>query len=271
MTPREIPNKLTPLPEWDFIFTAAQAWKRFYGEGPQVGQLACCLAQMILEVGREEQKGGSFLWGVHAHNFNVGNIKSKPNDGSHWQFYDCGEEVSLEEATRLDKEMPALVSIKKTYAWPNGAQRASVWFLAPHPWTRFRAYETAEEGLLDYIDFLVMERSRYLTAWNQGVMKGDPVTFSLELGKAGYYTADPTRYTKTVVSLFAEFEVKVKAVLESQKGRQLYDGTQQAAFERAMAIVGTSIQDALRGEFEGVDALDEDEARAAQTANVPVA
>lgn len=260
MEPREIPNKLTPLPENEFILTAAKAWKRFYGQGPQVKQLACALSQMILEIGRKKQPDGSFMWATSSHNFNMGNIKGRLSDGSSWQYYDCGEEVLLEEAFRLDKESPSRVSILKTYM-RGDASMASIWIKAPHPWTRFRAYDTAEDGLLDYLDFLVKERTRYLTAWNQGVLRGDPVTFSEELGKAGYYTASVDRYTKTMVSLFNEFEGKVKAVLESPEGREIYEDEDNVYWEHVMALVGVSIQQSLRGKFDGVEELDEDEAR----------
>lgn len=269
MEPREIPNKLTPLPENDYILKAAQAWKRFYGQGPHVKQLACALSQMILEVGRDKQPDGSFMWATSSHNFNMGNIKSKAGDGSSWQFYDCGEEVSLKEAIRLDKESPALVSIVKTYKWANGSERASIWIKAPHPWTRFRAYDTAEEGLLDYLDFLVMERTQYLIAWNEGVLKGDPVTFSTELGKAGYYTAPIDRYTKTVVSLFNEFEGKVKTILESPEGREIYQDEDNIFWDQAMAMVGLSIRDSLRGKYDDVEELTEDEARNSIVPTIP--
>jgi len=268
----EIPDKLTPLPENDFILTAAQAWKRFYGKGPEVRQLACCLAQMILEVGRQKHPDGTYTWGRFCHNYNVGNIKSRPNDGSHWQYYDCGEEVSLKEAQHLIAKDPSLVSIKKQYTWGNGSQRASIWILAPHPWCRFRAYETAVDGVLDYIDFLVTERTRYLTAWNEGVLKGDPVTFSMELGKAGYYTADPQRYTKTVVVLFREFEDKVKFVLEGSEGQKIFETENEAERQRILALSGLAVQQAFTSYFSNAadfDGLDEDEARICQTPNVP--
>jgi hypothetical protein len=260
---REIQDRLTPLPEREYILTAAKAWKRFYGRGPKASQLSCCLAQMVLETGRRRKPGGDYDWGVYAHNFNWGNIKSRPNDGSHWQFYDCGEEVSLREAEHLAAKDPALVEIRKRYTWGNGSKRASIWLRAPHPWCRFRAYETAEDGLIDYIDFLVMERTRYLKAWNEGVMKGDPVTFSLELGKAGYYTADPQRYTKTVVSLFNEFQPKVREVLASSEGQAIYADEE----EEWRKSVHDAVMLSIHQHFHGVTDLDEDEARRSQTTN----
>jgi hypothetical protein len=40
MSDHEIANRITPLPEREFILTAAKAWKRFYGRGPKGAQLA---------------------------------------------------------------------------------------------------------------------------------------------------------------------------------------------------------------------------------------
>ena len=259
----EFPDKLTPLPEDEYILSAAKAWKRFYGRGPQVPQLSCCLAQMILEVGRKMSASGSYVWGAYSHNYNMGNIKSRDGDGQDFQFYACGEEISLKEAQRLQKETPGLIQIKKAYG-PDSSQRARVWILPKHSWTRFRAYSTPEEGLVGYMRFLVMERTRYIKAWTEGVMKGDPVKFSMELHKAGYYTADPLRYTKTVVKLFEEFQSKVKAVLESPEGLALYSDELEAQRVEAMNIVALSIQQYLQGE----DALAEEDAREAQEPNV---
>lgn len=273
--PREIPDQLTPVPEDEFILTTARAWKRFYGAGPKLAPLACCLSQMVLEVGRapDPKVKGKYLWGKYSHNRNVGNLKSREGDGSSWQFYPCGEEVSLAQAQKLQAAHPKLITIKKIYNWPNGAKRASIWILPKHEWARFRAYDSLEEGLLDYIDFLVMERDRYLDAWNKGVLQGDPVQFSLLLGKAGYYTADPGAYTKTVVSLFNEFAPKVRAVLESAEGQAIYADEKKRAMDQVLQIVALNtsqaIQDAFGVDPDSIQPLDEDEARLAQAANVP--
>jgi len=236
-SPREMLDRHTPIPEREYILTAARTWLRFYGRCPLVKQLACCLAQMVLETGRERQ-----LWGVHAHNYNWGNIKhSGGSSPKYWQFYRCAEII-------------------------NGKQ---VWFDPPHPQTRFRAYESAEDGLMGYIQFLVFERTRYLCAWNRGVMLGDPVVFARELGRAGYYTASIARYTKTVVSLFTEFQSKVAEVLTSREANGLYAGLEDGEKERVMSLVGETVWDSYRGQFNAdPEALDEEEARRAITPNV---
>ena len=265
----EIPDKLTTLQQTEFILTAARAWKRFYGWVPRADQLACCLAQMVLETGRERDpaRPGAYLWGKYAHNFNWGNIKSREGDGLTHQYYACGEEVSLDEALKLDRESPGLIQIIRRYKWPNGSQRASIMIFPKHPWSRFRAYESAEDGLVGYLRFLVMDRDRYKKAWGQGVLAGDVVKFSTLLGKAGYYTADPARYTRTMVALFGEFLPEVEAILSPLREEQ--DREQD---DKELQVVVTSIWESLRREFGKMpEAMDEGEAHASITPNVPTA
>jgi hypothetical protein len=77
------------------------------------------------------------------------------------------------------------------------------WFDPPHPQTSFRAYASPLAGAQDYLDFL-SKKSRYRGAWVRA-LAGDPVGFSRELRRAGYYTASEAIYTKAIVSLYAEF------------------------------------------------------------------
>lgn len=241
---REIPDRLTPIPEREYILALAWTWTRFYGQGPLSKQLACCLSQMVLETGRkpDPDRRGEFLWGVYAHNYNWGNIKHTGGDlARHWQFYRCAEIIK-------------------------GKQ---VWFDPPHPQTRFRAYEKADDGMMDYIRFLAMDRERYLKAWVEGVLGGEPVVFARELGRAGYYTASIARYTRTVVRLFMEFQGKVAEVLSSRDANGIYASADEAHRERIMRLVGATVWDSYRGEFgDSEEELPEDEAREAITPNV---
>lgn len=240
---RELPDRLTPIPEREYILGLARTWARFYGHGPLAKQLACALAQMVLETGRvpDPERRGAYLWGAYAHNFNWGNIKHTGAPlARHWQHYRCAEII-------------------------RGAQ---IWFDPPHHQTRFRAYEDAEAGMMDYIKFLVLERDRYLQAWEQGVLAGDPVVFARELGRAGYYTASIARYTRTVVRLFMEFQGKVAEVLSSRDANGLYSGKDDAQRQRIMSLVGATVWDSYRGAFgDATEELDEDAAREAITPN----
>lgn len=146
-----VEDKITTLSEDEMIRTLAWAWNSYYGVAPEVEQLACCLAQMALETGRMK----------FCHNWNVGNIKkvhatSKTvDDGHNYCMYRCSEIL-------------------------NGKEK---WFDPPHAQTHFRAYDTARDGMVGYIKFLV-ERTRYVSAWGQ-VLAGNPEQFSKALSKAG--------------------------------------------------------------------------------------
>lgn len=237
----EYPDVLTPFPEPDFILLVARTWVKFYGGAPRVEQLACCLAQMVLETGREKRNGVTY-WGKSAHCYNWGNIKW--SEGKDFTYYPAGEWFT-EEGKR-------------------------VWrmFYPRHAQCKFRGYGTAEEGTLDYIKFLAIDRERYASAWNEGVLKGDPVTFSKELGAHGYYTEDVGRYTAVVVSLFTEFLTKVKDVLNSPEAEDIY----QADKNRFLAEVDAGIADLfwarLHEENGDVQPLTEEEATASITPNV---
>lgn len=265
----EIPDQLTRIPQGEFILTAARAWKRFYGWVPRADQLACCLAQMVLETGRERDpaRPGAYLWGKFAHNFNWGNIKSRKGDGLAHQYYACGEEVPLEEALELDRESPGLIQIIRRYKGSNGSPRASIVIFPRHSWCRFRAYGNAEDGMVGYLRFLVMDRDRYKEAWSQGVLAGDVVKFSLLLGKAGYYTADPARYTRTMVALYGEFLPEVEEILNPLREEQ---NEEQNA--RDFQVVVASVWESLRREFGTMpEEMPEEEAHASITPNVPTA
>jgi len=269
MNYHEIEDRLTPIPQDDFILIAARAWARFYGRGPRADQLGCCLSQMVLESGREpdSERPGKFLWGKYAHNYCFPNIKHRGNgDPHHWQFYKCGEELRLKTALVESAKTP-LVQIVKRYE-RHGVDMASVVIHPKHFWCQFRAYLNAEDAIVDYIRFLAMDRKRYLKAWSQ-VLQGNPVEFSKALSLAGYYTAPVERYTKTVLRLFSEFENQVVALLDTSEGRAIYRPEQERSRARILSLVGETMRASYAGEFEGVEELDEETARASITPNIP--
>jgi hypothetical protein len=77
--------------------------------------------------------------------------------------------------------------------------------ISPGKWKKmnlkYRAFNTLDEGALDYIKFL---KNNYATAW-QHIINPNPEEYSKALKKAGYYTADEIPYTKNMVSLFSHF------------------------------------------------------------------
>jgi hypothetical protein len=65
---------------------------------------------------------------------------------------------------------------------------------------RFRAYRSAEEGATDYVGLLT---KRFPEA-AQAAQSGDPAGFVSGLKQRGYFTGDPTAYTRSVTSLTAQ-------------------------------------------------------------------
>jgi flagellum-specific peptidoglycan hydrolase FlgJ len=128
-------------------------------------------AQSALETGHWES--------IHWYNF--GNVKRKV--GKPWTMFRCNEVIDGK----------------------------TVWFNPPHPQTHFRAYADANDGAEEYVRFLAIDTTpdngrpnRYARAW-YAAENDDPIAFSQELSKAGYYTAAESRYTKTLVSCFNRY------------------------------------------------------------------
>lgn len=71
---------------------------------------------------------------------------------------------------------------------------------------RFRAFESIDQGALDYLSFLL--RASYAKAW-EAVLSGDPSRFAHVLKTLGYYTENEEVYRRNVASLAAEFLRKV--------------------------------------------------------------
>lgn len=128
--------------------------------------LLTLLAQWALETGS----------GRSMHLFNAGNIKGKPGggDGRSWTFFRCNEIINGKE----------------------------VWFDPPHPACCFRAYDTLDEGVADY---LATMRKRFASAW-PAVEAGDPARFAHLLKVARYYTASEAGYTSALVALFKRLD-----------------------------------------------------------------
>ena len=253
---RELPDKLTPLPPGKFTLALLRAWASYFGQGPGLRSLACVVAQLVLESGRAKQPDGSWLWGqgyapgLGAHNFNWGNIKHKGDDDPNdFQFFECAEWI-------FDAKKGRSVFHR---------------FKPRHPQCKFRAYDSAEEGFSDYLNFLIRRRDgAYLEAWNRGVYEGDPITFARELGAAGYYTAPVERYTKTLVSIFESVLPTCQEVIESPKGQLVFAPEKEARDRHTLDLVALTLWENFRSEYgDGVASVDEVSLRETITTNLP--
>jgi len=168
-----LPPQTNSTPELDIVKSLRKAWVEVLQTEPSINSLAVLFSQITLECGPNLK---------YCKNFNIGNIKSLPNDGRYWTAFRCNE---------------ILGGVNK-------------YFDPPNPICNFRAFKTSSEGFVDYIKFLAQKKN-YAGAWAQ-VIKGDPNEYAHQLKIAMYYTASLESYTKGVVSIFNRFKAKYGSV-----------------------------------------------------------
>lgn len=184
MTATFVPDKITPLSVEELLLAAHDGYQIVMGaETDSAECLAATGAQLCLESGN----------GQHAHQFNFHNEKRSKDWTGLFTRFKCDEIFDANTAALAQKLGPCVVSPWK------GGPRQRVVLLPPHPWTEFVAFETAAQGTARYFEFLSC-RERYRRAWKRAFV-GDAVGFSLELGAAGYYTADVGAYTAGLASI----------------------------------------------------------------------
>ena len=167
-----VPDRLTRLSPAEAIDALCTAYERVMGKRCDAPTLAIIVAQSALETGHWRS----------IHCFNFGNAKRGAGDKLYTMFR-CNEIISGKV----------------------------IWFDPPHPQTHFKAFETAADGAEHHLRFLAIDTTpdngkphRYARAWH-AAENDDPVAFSRELSKAGYYTASVSRYTETLTKLFRQY------------------------------------------------------------------
>lgn len=153
---------------------------------------------------------GETGWGKGMHNENVGNKKSSGKSGD-WTFFGCDENLKLATAERL-KAGPQgeLVTIRRTWTDSAGVKWANVWFDAPHPYSRFAAFDSLDAGVADYI--AMMQRT-FPLGWDVVMRGGTPEEFSAALRAEHYYTASVAAYTKLMKGTLAMVESRAGEAL----------------------------------------------------------
>jgi len=158
MTEELLPNVLTPVDPEALADALVHAWRKLLGTIPSREAILILLAQSAHETGRWKS----------CHCWNLGNAKGKAGDGRDYTQFRVWE----------------LVNGKK------------VWFDPPHPATRFRAFRSLEQGVIDYFGVL---RGRYASAW-PAIEAGDARAFVHALKVKGYFTDTEENYARAVVS-----------------------------------------------------------------------
>ena len=152
----------------DIVQALIEAWLEEYHEIPSEGIIGVLYAQNSLETGYSKS-----MW-----NNNIGNIKA------------------------VDKSVGVIDYVVLPGTWEIlGGKKVA---LSPdNPGSRFLAFETLKEGVIHHLRFL--KGKRFAKAWDS-ILSGDPATFSRELKKQMYYTADEATYTRNVVWIFDKYK-----------------------------------------------------------------
>lgn len=169
MTATLVPTVRTQYTQYELVKAFIGAWQEMYGVLPSKQQIGVVWSQNALETGMTHD-----MWCN-----NLGNIKyvASPSDDPSLKY--C--------------------MLENVWEIVNGQR---VVFQPPNPATWFRAFDTLQEGVFFYFNFL--RNRRYKTAWT-AVEAGDPASFSHFLKLAGYYTAPEADYTKAEMAYFNRF------------------------------------------------------------------
>lgn len=197
--PRYIPDRKTPCSVEHVRQVMELAWPIvFPGTRPSLETIYVLLAQWNIETG-----------GKSMHLYNIGNIKGEINSPSHnWTLFSCNEFVTplvanmvLQGArARTDGPVGPNVVITEPRVM-NSEGKIEIWLYPPHPGSCFRAYESLQEGVEDYLRTL---HDRFPLAWPE-VLSGDPIAFGYALGRNHYFTAPIDAYARALKSRFDNY------------------------------------------------------------------
>jgi len=191
---QELQDIRTPIKPIDLLYALGFAWVNLFNEQPKKESLVLLLAHNSLETG---------VGAPSCHNFNLTNIKSIDGDGRNYVFYKCNELVKLDMARQFvtnafkDGGAAYISGVRSDgFAWVN--------FEPKSKYCRFRAFDTLEEGVIDYLMFI---KNRYIkdpSVW-QALIDGNPYKFCERLRANGFFTADLSVYAGSVTRLYNQF------------------------------------------------------------------
>jgi hypothetical protein len=179
------------------------AWVARFEAIPSATTIYILLAQWALETGR----------GKHMVAYNIGNAKAGPEWHGCYTFFKTTEVLARDYALMNMATAPlrpeseggdrrTLVIREPERPLPLDAVYVDVY--PPHPWCRFRAFETLDDGISDYLHLL---HTKYEKAWGY-VIEGKPAEFCLALKRLRYFTADVSVYMRVIISLVAEYSAR---------------------------------------------------------------
>lgn len=195
-----------------------RGWRKvFDGEIPLEPSIAVLYAQYMVETG-----------GVHCYNNNIGNVKKVDGDGFDYHcLVGTWEGVSPAVAQQLVATGQAVYDTNEGHKKAVGPNRVSVVFQPPHPATRFRAFPSLDDAMVEHLKLL---SKRFYLAW-PFVLVGDYVEFAKALGKQHYFTADPMVYANLMKGFYYNFikatgyEDAVAEMLDEEKAKKAAEET----------------------------------------------
>lgn len=171
----------------DMRVALGAAWQALWNETPSTRSTLLLAAHYSLESG-----GGRSCM-----NYNIGNKKAKPDGGwGDFTFFTTWELVDESQAARDEAVNSDAAPCRRVSTNPNGTVKMV--YSPNHPACCFRAYDSLDSGVADYLTGL---KKRFSLAWDQ-VIAGDPVAFSHALKVQHYYTALESEYRLGMVSRF---------------------------------------------------------------------
>lgn len=151
--------------------------------------------------------------GKHCYNHNLGNVKWTKGSGLDfvalvgvWEGFRVGDEdgdgdIDDDDRAMLVARMVATglwaVDTSADHAKAVGASKVSLVATKANTTTWFRAYPSLADGMAAFVKMKRNELSRYASTW-RFVLAGDCDAYARELGRLGYFTADPGAYSRAM-------------------------------------------------------------------------
>jgi hypothetical protein len=180
--PKEVPTKTTTPTASDVVSMLLLAWTDLTVNGART-----LTAQFMAETG-----GGRYCF-----NWNLGNVKSGPNDLHMYlrNVWECDTEAGAQSQVAKSNGLAHIATAEeiKQHGW--SCPSAVVVFQPPHPQCRFRAYSSLADGAqrwLTHHKSIAQKNAGFLTALNSG----DTTAVAHALKQAGYYTASEASYAQ---------------------------------------------------------------------------
>lgn len=163
----QVPTKTTSFTILEYCKAAIKVWFSIYNAFPSKQSIGVLYSQLGVETGLSK----------NCYCYNLGNIK----------------------AIDIPGETIKYCALKGVWEIVNGKR---VTLTPDNPGSWFRAFDTLDEGMSFYINFL--RNKRYKIAW-AGVEGGDTLKFATLLKQQGYYTAPVNDYAKIMQYYFTRF------------------------------------------------------------------